>query len=146
MAADTRIAEKPGAVNPAARNRKLLVDKLAAGCWVDSQNWDDTFNIPCANVPTDFYILSIKQEHPNAPIHEKCTCPAMDGGAGSYHKEVVRWQDRQGVWQSNGVLPCSHILVLRFYLHWIGLGAQAKRDLLDTIPGLEQALKQAGHI
>lgn len=135
-------------IPPAERNRDLLIGKLAAGSWVAGQTWEDgAYLVPSTEDPTgDPYHVMIKQDTPVAPMRETCTCPAMDGGPGSYHKAVVRWKNRDGQWENNGVLPCSHILVLRLYLKWIGTTPAQRRELLDTIPGLEQALKESGHI
>lgn len=143
--AKARIPQSAAPINPQERNRKLLIAKLAAGCWVASTNTDGSLNIPCANVPGEYYRLTI-QYYQDRKITEDCTCPAMDGGPGSYKKRVIRWRGEDGSWHNNGVLPCSHILVARLYRQWLRLDAAGRADLLAVVPGLKDALQESGHI
>lgn len=131
-------------IPPADRNRALLLKALAAGCHAIPDPLSSLLLVNSKDDPFTLYevTLSSKGMPGSERLAEACNCPAMDGtstGAG-YHKEVIRWRDRAGQWQTNGVLPCSHILIARFHRQWDGAGHAIKDVILDAIPGLAAAL------
>lgn len=141
------LAQSPTKSNtPKERNRAMLVKALAAGVyvtqyseygalsWVTSKS-DANKTYQVSSTTND---LGAKAEH--------CTCPAMQGPAeDSYTRVIVTWRDHSGALRTNGVLPCSHILVDRFTRWWHDHTEADQRTLVENTPGLESALALNSH-
>jgi hypothetical protein len=140
------VAQPSAKSNPKNRNRAMLLKALAAGCYVTHYSEYGAFSyIPSKSDPNTIYKVCSTIMSTGAKM-EHCTCPAMQGPANdSYTRSIVTWRQADGTLRTNGVLPCSHILVDRFTRWWRDHTEADQRALVEETPGLESALASNTH-
>lgn len=128
------------------RNRAMLLKALAAGAYVvQYSQYGAVSHIPSKSDPGTIYLVTSVTNAAGAKV-EHCTCQAMQGaGSDTYTRSVVTWRSPDGTLRTNGVLPCSHILVDRFTRYWHDHTEPDQKALVEVTPGLESALASNGH-
>jgi hypothetical protein len=140
------ISTSPTKSNTRERNRALLCKALAAGaCVLHSSDYGAVSHVPSKSDPATIYQVSSTTNAAGARV-EHCTCPAMQGsGADSYTRSIVTWRAPDGTLRTNGVLPCSHILVDRFTRYWSEHSEEDRRGLVEHTDELAAALATNTH-
>jgi hypothetical protein len=140
------VAQSPAKHNTRERNRAMLLKALTAGCYVTHYSEYGAFShIPSKSDPQTIYKVCSTLTDTGAKM-EHCTCPAMQGPAeDSYTRSIVTWSDPAGALHTNGVLPCSHILIDRFTRWWYDHTEVDQLALVEQTTGLADALAQNGH-